>query len=36
MLVGETNSGKTATFEILKHAMTSLRKQVIIYLTKYI
>jgi hypothetical protein len=26
MLVGSTNSGKTVTFEILKHAMTILRK----------
>jgi hypothetical protein len=28
MLVGSTNSGKTATFEILKHAMTNLWKNV--------
>ncbi len=28
MLVGSTNSGKTVTFEILKHAMTILRKNV--------
>jgi dynein heavy chain len=28
MLVGSTNSGKTVTFEILKHAMTFLRKNV--------
>jgi hypothetical protein len=28
MLVGGTNSGKTVTFEILKHAMTNLKKKV--------
>ena len=26
MLVGFTNSGKTTVFELLKHAMTALRK----------
>jgi len=26
MLVGATNSGKTVTYEILKHAMTTIRK----------
>tara|TARA_B110000503_G_C6893569_1_gene307764 strand:+ start:50 stop:154 length:105 start_codon:yes stop_codon:yes gene_type:complete len=26
MLVGATNSGKTIVFEILKHAMTAIRK----------
>ncbi len=26
MLVGETNSGKTTCFEILKHAMTAIKK----------
>jgi hypothetical protein len=30
MLVGGTNSGKTVTFEILKHAMTNLKKKVCI------
>jgi 50S ribosomal subunit-associated GTPase HflX len=29
MLVGFTNSGKTTTFEVLKHAMTSIKKRVI-------
>ena len=28
MLVGNTNSGKTTCFEILKHAMTNLKKNV--------
>ena len=30
MLVGATNSGKTVVFEILKHAMSTIKKMYII------
>ena len=28
MLIGETNSGKTKVYEVLKHAMTEIKKRV--------